>query len=135
MKKHNITSSARFLCLLLLAWCPFLMAQQQLTRTVTESELVAGRFPTISPELLHSRFFNGDQPRTRGETQTLEDYLVEQLMACASEIDVKDYKIPWSDNTDVYFSILNKHPELFHVRSSCKCSGIYDGSVKGYIVK
>lgn len=55
-------------------------------------------------------------------TQSLEEYLVEQLEAMNPKIDVSAYHIPSTEAYEVYSSVVNRHPELYFVDTGLKWS-------------
>ena len=62
---------------------------------------------------------------------TAKQYIRDQLMLRATQIDISSYGIPEEGLSKFYFSVLNAYPELFFVESTCSyySSGIY---VPGY---
>ncbi len=62
--------------------------------------------------------------------QSVEDYIYEGLMACKSEIDLSEYKIPKEQISALYTDVMNHHPDLFFVEAGIS----YTHTSAGYIV-
>jgi len=76
------------------------------------TKLIAGRFVKISASWLESGYFS--QPGEKTRAKTLEDTLVAGWQSRSASIDVSTFNLSSSD-ADIYFAILNRHPELFYV--------------------
>jgi len=55
--------------------------------------------------------------RTAYSLGSFEDYIVKQLLAGTTKIDLKSFELLYADFKPMYQDVLNKHPELFNVKS------------------